>query len=95
MSANRHVILSHVDSAVKILLWTKGELLLMLVPFFGGIFFDTFALGIVTSAINGYGIRTYKKRFGKGLLQAVIYWYLPPLQALKCIPQSCVRKLIG
>ena len=94
-NAVRHVILNYLDSAVKILFWTKGELLLILGPFFFGIFFDAFALGIVTSAINFYGIRTYQKRFGKGLLEAAMYWYLPPFNKLKCFPPSYIREYTG
>jgi type IV conjugative transfer system protein TraL len=82
----------HTDSSVKILLWTKGELLLILGPFFLGIFLDAFVLGVVAGALNSWGISSFKKNFGKGLLQAVRYWYLPYIEKLKEFYDSSVRE---
>ena len=89
-----HGILSYVDRPTKIILWTKGELLLILGPFFLGVFLDVFILGIVTGAINFWGIGAYKKRFGKGLLQAVLYWYLPFQEKLKAFYDPSIREYV-
>jgi type IV conjugative transfer system protein TraL len=94
MSKARHVILSHLDSPVKVLFWTKGELMLILGPFFVGVCLDLFALGIVFSGINYWAINQYKKRFGKGQLQAVMYWYLPSTKKLKGLPVSYIREFL-
>ena len=80
-SANLHSILRYLDAPVKFLFWTKGELLLILGPFFLGIFLDVFISGVVSGAFNFWGIRSFQKLFGMGTLQAVKYWYLPHLTA--------------
>lgn len=69
-SVNRY-ILNYVDSPIKILFWTKGELTLFLGPFFVGVFSDEFVCGLIVSCLNALVVRQYKKRFGKGQLQAV------------------------
>lgn len=84
----------YTDSSVKILFWTKGELLLILGPFFLGIFLDAFVLGVMVGAMNSWGISSFKKHFGKGLLQAVRYWYLPYLEKLKGFYDSSVREYV-
>lgn len=94
MSKSRHVILNHLDSPLKILFWTKGELLLILGPFFAGVFLDLFSLGIVFSGLNYWGIKEYKQRFGKGQLQAVMYWYLPLTKKLKGLTVSYLREFL-
>lgn len=96
MSAvNRHVILSHLDRPLTILLWTKGEILMVLGPFFVSVVLDTFLLGLAACLINVTLIKTYKKRFGEGLLVAVLYWYFPATAKLKGLPNSCVREYLG
>ena len=84
----------HTDTPVKIIVWTKGELLLILGPFFLGIFLDTFVLGVIVGALNSWSISSFKKHFGKGLLQAVRYWYLPYLEKLKDFYDSSVREYV-
>lgn len=90
--ANLYAILSHLDNPTKFLFWTKGELLLILGPFFLGIFLDALVLGSAAGVINFKGIRVYQKRFGKGLLQAVRYWYLPALKKLQGFYDSSIRE---
>ena len=84
----------HTDTPVKIIVWTKGELLLILGPFFLGIFLDAFVLGVMVGALNSWSISSFKKHFGKGLLQAVRYWYLPYLEKLKDFYDSSVREYV-
>ena len=95
MSAPRHVILNHVDSPLKILFWTQGEILLFLVPFFLGMILDQFCLGVGVSLGNAWGVSRYKRMFGQGHLQAVLYWYLPPIRCLRILPLSSVRTYVG
>jgi type IV conjugative transfer system protein TraL len=95
MSVKNHVILNHVDSPLRILFWTKGEILLFLGPFLTGIVIDEFTLGLVISCLNAWVYKSYKKRFGKGKLQAVMYWYLPRSKQLKELPHSFVREYLG
>lgn len=95
MSSNRHVILNHVDSPLKYVLWTKGEILLYLIPIFIGLFCDQLTLGIISSGINIFFNREYKKRFGKGQFQAVKYWFFPAGRAFMSLPPSHIREYLG
>ncbi len=94
-AADKHAILNYIDTPLIIILWTKGELLMVLGPFFVSVVLDTFLLGLATCLLNSYLIKVYKKRFGKGMLVAVLYWYFPHMKGLKGIPRSCVRKYFG
>ena len=94
-AAKRHVILSHLDSPLKILVWTKGEILMVLGPFFVSVVLDTFLLGVAACLINVTLIKTYKKHFGERQLMAVLYWYFPSMDKLKGLPRSCVREYLG
>ena len=95
MSTTRHVILNHIDTPLKILFWTKGDLLLFLGPFFGGMIIDELFAGIVLSLLNMWVAAKYKRRFGKGKLEAVMYWYLPHNRSLKTTPPSFIREYLG
>lgn len=94
-AAHRHVILGHLDSPLKILFWTKGEILMVLGPFFVSVVLDSFLLGVGACLINVSLIKTYKKRFGEGQLVAVLYWYLPPTARVKGLPVSYVQEYVG
>jgi type IV conjugative transfer system protein TraL len=95
MAATHHAIFNHLDSPVKILFWTKGELVLILGPFFLGILCDAFFLGVIGGALNFWGIKAYQKRFGKGQLAAVMYWYLPRSKKLQCLPESYIHEYLS
>jgi type IV conjugative transfer system protein TraL len=95
MSVNPHVILNHVDSPVKVLLWTRSELALYVSPAICGLFLDQLVSGIIVSGINVWLNRHYKKRFGKGQFQAVMYWFLPTTWRIKKLPPSYIREYLG
>jgi type IV conjugative transfer system protein TraL len=95
MSYNRHVILNSVDSPLRILFWTKGQILLFAVPFFMGVMVDQPLMGCLVSGFNAWVCRHYQRRFGKGQLQAVLYWYFPSTGKLKAIPPSYIRDYLG
>ena len=95
MSTTRHVVLNHIDTPLKILFWTKGDLLLVVGPFFAGMFIDEILPGIVISLLNAWVSSKYNRRFGKGKLQAVMYWFLPRNTSLKTTPPSCIREYLG
>lgn len=94
-AANRHVILLFLDSPLKILFWTKGEILMVLGPFFVSVVLDTFLLGLIACLMNVAIIKAYKKHFGEGQLKAVMYWYLPSTKILGGLPKSYIRWFIG
>ncbi|WP_010303946.1 type IV conjugative transfer system protein TraL [Candidatus Odyssella thessalonicensis] len=95
MSGNRHLILNHVDSPLKYLLWTKGEVALYIGPLMGGLVCDQLTVGIAICAANYWLNRQYKRRFGKGQFQAVAYWFLPSHGQLKKLPPSHIREYLG
>ena len=95
MSYDRHVILNSVDSPLRILFWTKGQILLFAVPFFVGILMDQPFLGCLGSGFNPWVCRQYQRRFGKGQLQAVLYWYFPSTGKLKALSPSYIRDYLG
>jgi type IV conjugative transfer system protein TraL len=95
MSKESHLILNFLDSPLKILFWTKGEVVLTLGPFILGIVLDAFSFGIICSLVSVFTIRFFKVRFGKGQLQAVMYWYLPPSSKLKYLPSSYIKEYLG
>lgn len=94
MSNHRHVILNHVDSPLKFLLWTAGEMGMLIAPALIGLFADELMMGLAISGLNFMVNRSYKKRFGKGQLESVLYWYLPS-GFLKKIPASCICEYLG
>ena len=92
----RHVILNHVDSPLKILVWTTGELGLFLMPLFFGLFFNQLILGVLVSFTNYRLFKIYRDRFGKDQFQAVCYWFLPHSQKrYPAVPPSYIRHYIG
>ena len=52
MATSSHIILNHVDTPIKWLFWTSGELLLYVTPAFLGVTLDQFTLGVCTMGIN-------------------------------------------
>lgn len=95
MSVNRHIILNHVDSPLKILFWTKGEIALLAVPFSLGVMLDEFVVGVIMAFLSGWGSSLYKKKFGRGRIQTVMYWYLPSNKKLYGFPPSFIREYLG
>jgi type IV conjugative transfer system protein TraL len=89
----RHVILNTVDTPLKYLIWTKGELGLFILPIAGGLFCGQFVAGLVLSFIHYRLFKIYRERFGRDQLQAVCYWFLPPTPSkYPAIPVSWIRE---
>ena len=91
----RHIILYTIDRAVRILLWTKGELLLVLGPLFTGILFDSFTVGCLWAGADIWAMRLFKRRMGAGRLKALLYKYFPPVDQYKGWPPSHVDYFVG
>lgn len=91
----RHLILYTIDRAVRILLWTKGELALILGPFISGLIAGAFAVCCVWTGINIWGMRFFKRRMGAGLLKALLYRYFPPVKQFKGWPPSHIGHFVG
>ena len=94
--SSRHLILNHVDTPIKWLFWTTGELLVYVLPISIGLLIDYLTLGTCVTVFNVWACRQYKRSFGKGQLLAVCYWYLPHAKwVLKRIPPSYIREYLG
>ena len=89
-----HTILNYTDTPVKILVWTMGELTASLGPLMLGIVVDEFLLGSMMTGLDMWGMRRFKRHFGKGQLVAVMYWYLPESCRFWGIPPSCIREYL-
>jgi type IV conjugative transfer system protein TraL len=88
MQKRDHIVLNFIDKPLKIFFWTPGQLFITAVPFVIGLVCDCFFLGLVGSFLCAYGMRFFKRKFGKGQLQAVMYWYLPVNAKSKDLPPS-------
>lgn len=95
MASNRHVILNYVDTPLKILFWTVPELFMLFVPFFVGMLISQLMLGLCVALIYFWLSRVYQRHFGKGQLQAVMYWFLPANRRFKQLPASYIREYFG
>jgi type IV conjugative transfer system protein TraL len=91
----RHLILYTIDRAIRFLLWTKGELALILGPLVSGLIFDAFVIGCIWTGIDIWAIRSFKRHLGVGLLKALLYWLFPPVKKFKGWPPSHVEHFIG
>ncbi len=95
MQMQRHVVLNHVDTPLKILFWTMPEILMLIVPCFVGLIVEQATLGSAISVFSFWLNRKYQQHFGKGQFQAVKYWFLPPDRRFKSLPPSHVREYLG
>ena len=91
----RHVILNHVDTPLKILFWTAGELLMWFIPCFLGLMLNQLILGLIISVIGGLVNKKYQQHFGRGQFQSVKYWFLPQNLGRKSLPRSYARAYLG
>jgi hypothetical protein len=63
-------------------------------PFFTGVITDEFSAGVVFTGLSYWCIQQYKKRFGKGQLQAVMYWFFPKNKQISSLPPSYLREYL-
>ena len=95
MQMKRHIVLNHIDTPLKILFWTTGELLMLIVPCFVGLIINQVVLGLTISVFSFWLSKKYQQHFGKGQFQAVKYWFLPQDRRFKSLMPSCAREYIG
>jgi type IV conjugative transfer system protein TraL len=95
MSMTRHVILNHVDSPLKILLWTVPELLMLVMPIILGLMADQLTLGIAVIFLYFWVSKKYRQHFGQGQFHAVKYWYFPKDKRFKTLAPSYIREYFG
>lgn len=93
---NNHVILNYVDSPLKILIWTRGEIVMFILPALIGLLGGKILMGSIVSFANYKLFKAYKRTFGQGQFQAVSYWFLPLMtKQLPAFPASYIREFRG
>ena len=90
---NSHVILSHIDAPARILIWPANQVLVCSLPFAFGMITEHVFVGIGLSVVTAFLFKIFQKRFGKGKIRSMLYWYLPTSSKLvkQGIPPSYVR----
>jgi type IV conjugative transfer system protein TraL len=90
---NSHVILSHIDSQARILIWPANQVLICSIPFALGMITEHIIAGMGLSFVSVFLFKIFQKRFGKGKIRSMLYWHLPtsPRLVKQGIPPSYVR----
>ncbi|MDR1235390.1 MAG: type IV conjugative transfer system protein TraL [Holosporaceae bacterium] len=90
---NSHVILSHIDAPARILIWPANQVLVCAMPFALGMITEHVFGGVVLSVVTAFLFKLIQKRFGKGKIRSMLYWYLPTSLKLvkRGVPPSYVR----
>lgn len=90
---NSHVILSCIDAPARILIWPANQVLVCSLPFAFGMVIEHVFVGLAMSFLSAILFKLFRKKFGKGKLRSILYWYLPTSSRLveKGLPPSYVR----
>lgn len=90
---NNHVILSYIDSPVRLLFWSVDQFVVCCCPLGVGMTVDRIDLGIAFSIIASVGFKIFRSKFGHGKARSILYWNLPTSKKLvkKGLPPSHVR----
>ncbi|MDR2781507.1 MAG: type IV conjugative transfer system protein TraL [Holosporaceae bacterium] len=93
LQINSHVILSHIDAPARILIWPANQVLVCAMPFALGMVTEHVFVGIGLSVVTAFLFKIFQKKFGKGKIRSMLYWYLPTSSKLvrQGIPPSYVR----
>lgn len=93
---SEHVILNHLDAPSRILFWPISEFVTVVCPAILLFLLGNPLLGVVAGGLIAWGMRVFKRTFGKGTLEGVLYWYLIPNRSnYPVTPPSYIREYIG
>lgn len=91
-----HVILNHLDAPSRILFWPISEFMTVASPIAVLAIMGHPFIGCVVGGFFIWAIRLFKKMFGKGTLEGVLYWNLVHNKAnYPVTPPSYIREYIG
>ena len=91
-----HVILNHLDAPSRILFWPISEFMTVVSPIVVLTIMGHPFIGFGIGGCLIWGIRFFKKSFGKGTLEGVLYWNLVHNKAnYPVTPPSYIREYIG
>ena len=94
-SVNKHVIIHYLDEPVRILYWTKGQMMFFFgFPFFGMIL-EMESAALVVTIVGSILMNQFKKRFQDINFWILYYWYLPANSKNKNFPLSFIRHYVG
>ena len=90
---NSHIILSHIDSPSRILLWPAQQVFVFALPFALGMISEHIFVGIFLSFVSAFLFTLFQNKFGKGRFRSMLYWYLPTSSKLirHGVPPSYIR----
>jgi len=71
------VILNMIDLPPRVLLWPVSEVILVCGPSLMMIIFGQVVLSLFWAVGAVLSVKYFKRYFGSGYLNAVMYWYLP------------------
>ncbi|CAO4847487.1 MAG: hypothetical protein FADNKDHG_01500 [Holosporales bacterium] len=96
MQASDTIVLNYLDLPPRILLWPVSEVMMVCMPGFIFFVFGFVGLGILSSILMGCVIKIFKRFFGTGYLNGVMYWYLPTsIEQFPVTPPSYIRTFIN
>jgi type IV conjugative transfer system protein TraL len=93
---NDHVILSHIDTPMRILFWPANQFFACSIPFALGMTTDHLILGLFMSFLAISFFRLFNKKFGKSRFRSIVYWYLPTSSKVTKmgVPPSHIRYFV-
>ena len=94
--STEHVILNYLDAPARILFWPISEFMTVVTPMLLLILVGYPLFGLLVGGCFIWGIRVFKRSFGKGTLEGVLYWYVMHNRAKYPVtPPSYIREFIG
>lgn len=92
----RHLLLHHLDSPARWLIFTKDEAAALIVPILMGAGTGHPFSGVILGSLACCGLRKLRKLAGGGALNHLMYWYLPHnKKKLPNTPPSYVREWVS
>jgi type IV conjugative transfer system protein TraL len=91
-----HVILNHLDAPSRILFWPISEFMTVAAPLVILVIMGHPFIGFTIAAVLVWIMRLFKKTFGKGTLEGVLYWnFIHNKTNYPITPPSYIREYIG
>lgn len=94
--SSEHVILSHQDTPMRILIWPASEFMAVVAPVLLLLMMGHPIVALLLSGLVLWGIRVFKQSFGLGMLEGVLYRYFIHCRSkYRVTPPSYRREFIG
>lgn len=94
--SSEHVILNYLDTPARILIWPVSEFMMVATPALIVLMMGHPIIALALTCVLIWGIRLFKRLFGPGMLEGVLYWYVIHNRTKFPITlPSFIRELIG